>query len=147
MSGIQTASRLLATKQFKRAAAVFGILVLVIAALIMRHYQRVRWEKDHVYVQARPIQTALGWGYEIVVSDTVFIHQEFIPAISGRHGFRSSEDAMKVARKIINNMKHGKVEAVSVRDLKDLGIIDSLPSTALPTVHRPDTVERMRLPH
>ena len=135
------------TKRLKWVAAVFGILLLLGAGLIMRHYQQVRWEKYHVFVHARPIETKLGWGYEIVVGDTIFIHQEFIPAIPGRHGFRSKDDAMKVALKIISNMKQGKLEAVTVGDLKDLGIIDSLPASSIPTApRRPDTVERLRLP-
>jgi hypothetical protein len=132
--------------RFKWIAGGFGIFLLIGAGLMMRHYQQMKWEKDHVFVHARPIETSLGWGYEIVVSDTVFIHQEFIPAIQGRHGFRSKDDAMKVALKIINNMKRGKVEAVTAGDLKELGIIDSIPASSIPTVHRrPDTVGRIRL--
>ncbi|MDR3713015.1 MAG: DUF4907 domain-containing protein [Puia sp.] len=135
-------------KKFKWIAGGFGIMLLVGVGLRMRHNQQVQFEKTHVYVQARPISTSLGWGYEIVVGDTIFIHQEFIPAIPGKHGFRTKEDAMKVGMKIIDKMKHGKVEAITVGDLREMGIIDSIPANSIPTVIRPhrDTVERMRLP-
>ncbi len=145
MNGIRIVSRLQETKRSRWVAGVFGILLVLGSGLIARYYIQRKWERDHVFVRVRPFKTSLGWGYEILAGDTIFIHQEFIPAIPGRHGFRTQEDAKKVGMKIIGKMKRGRVEAVTVGDLKELGIIDSIPAAAIPMVVRhPDTIERLR---
>jgi len=62
------------------------------------------------------------WGYEIYINNKCFIHQEFIPAISGKIPFKSKEDAELVGNLIINKIKHKKPPTVDTGELKQLGI-------------------------
>lgn len=64
-----------------------------------------------------------GFGYDIHVDGRVYIHQPYIPAVSGNNGFASKEDAEKVARlmeyKIKNNILPPTIE---IHELDSLGI-------------------------
>lgn len=76
-----------------------------------------------VYVELRPLQTASGWGYEIYVDKKLYIRQEYIPVISGKHAFNSKEDAMKTGKVVMDKLEHGKVPTITTAELKDLQII------------------------
>ncbi len=47
-----------------------------------------------------------GWGYDILVGDSVFIHQESIPAIGNRKGFPEKEQAEKAARLVLKKLEN-----------------------------------------
>lgn len=46
-----------------------------------------------------------GWGYDILVDDHVFIHQESIPAVGNRKGFPEREQAEKAARLVLKKLE------------------------------------------
>ena len=64
-----------------------------------------------------------GFGYDIEVDGRVYIHQPYIPAIPGNNGFKSKDDAEKVARlmeyKIKNNILPPTIE---IKELDSLGV-------------------------
>jgi hypothetical protein len=60
--------------------------------------------KGFVFVQVLPIQTSIGWGYEVQVDGKPFIRQEFVPAIFGRRGFDTKEQAITVGNKVVSNI-------------------------------------------
>jgi hypothetical protein len=77
---------------------------------------------DSVYVELKMIKTNFGYGYEIYKNHQPFIKQDFIPAIEGRKGFVSEEEAQRLANYIIKKMTEGKMQFPSVT----LAEIDSL---------------------
>ncbi|HVZ55718.1 MAG TPA: DUF4907 domain-containing protein [Chitinophagaceae bacterium] len=86
--------------------------------------------EDRLPLEARAIQGTYGWGYEVLVDKKVFIHQEYIPAVQGYHGFSSKEDALRVASLAMNKIHLGKVPVISVHELDSLGI--AIPRPAAP---------------
>jgi hypothetical protein len=46
-----------------------------------------------------------GWGYDILVDDSVFIHQESIPAIGKGKGFPEKEQAEKAANLVLKKLE------------------------------------------
>jgi hypothetical protein len=102
--------------------------LLLLAVLATWAFNRFRHrDADEVFIQARPIQSSLGWGYEVVADGKTYIHQEFIPAIPGKHGFKTKEDALKVGQKVISKISANQVPTITVDELKGMGIInDSL---------------------
>lgn len=64
----------------------------------------------------RIIKSERGWGYEILYHDKVLIHQEHIPAIAGFQAFATKDDAIAMAKSIINKMKGGQLTAVTTFD-------------------------------
>ncbi len=73
-------------------------------------------------VEAVPLHTNSGWGYEIVVGHKTFIHQQFIPAIQGEKAFATKEDAMKTADLVVSKIVKGKLPSITMADLSSLGI-------------------------
>lgn len=69
-----------------------------------------------------PIQVSGGWGYNILVDDKTYIHQEFIPAIEGVKAFASKEDALKTAKVVVQKLAKGEVPAITKKDLDSLHI-------------------------
>lgn len=59
-------------------------------------------------VQYQSFKTTEGWGFDITVNGSLYIHQEHIPAVNGMVYFKSEADANKVAEmmteKIYNNI-------------------------------------------
>lgn len=65
-----------------------------------------------------------GWGYDILINDTLYIHQSHIPAVNGLFVFATEVEALRVAdvvaEKINNNIIPPTIE---VAELKNMGII------------------------
>jgi hypothetical protein len=69
---------------------------------------------------AKIFETANGWGYDILVNDTLFIHQEYVPVIAGKKSFLKKEQAEQTARLIINKMKGGQLPTVTTFELEQI---------------------------
>ncbi len=62
------------------------------------------------------------FGYDISVDGKKYIHQPFIPGLSGIKGFKSAEQAEKVALFLIEKMKKGETRPnISPAELHQLG--------------------------
>jgi hypothetical protein len=102
---------------------LFGLILTVAGALIYAGYrERVKWKKDHILVELKPIQTSKGWGYDILANGHVFIHQPMIPAVQGQFPFRTKEDALAVGQKVVDRIKEGKMPMVTPQEVVDLGV-------------------------
>jgi len=76
------------------------------------------------YITSKTIHSdSLGWGYEIYANDTLLIHQTFIPAVQGKKGFVSEEEAKTIAKLVIKKMATSKgLPPISVQELDSCGI-------------------------
>lgn len=64
-----------------------------------------------------------GYGYNIYVSNTLFVHQPTIPCLPGRKGFKTKSDAKKVACLVISKIKKGQIPpSVTISEMEKLGI-------------------------
>ena len=64
------------------------------------------------------------FGYTIFIDGQMYIEQKSIPAIQGNKGFDTKEDAEKIAKLVIEKIKHGEMPpAISVEELKGHGVI------------------------
>ncbi len=109
-------------KYYSLLGIVFLLLVIAIPAMMYRHYQEK--EGDRVFVWVKPFQTPLGWGYDIYAGKKLYIHQDFIPAVAGKHGFKTREDALAVGRKVIEKIGASGIPTITEKELKELGVID-----------------------
>lgn len=100
------------------------IVTLFTAALIIGFCIKSRKTNDDkmLKVEAVPIPTNGGWGYNILVDHKIYIHQEFIPAIEGKRAFSSKEDAMKTSEVAIKKLIKGKTPFINKRELDSLHI-------------------------
>jgi hypothetical protein len=63
-----------------------------------------------------------GFGYNILVNNKIYIHQEIIPAVINNQHFISRHDAQITGTLVIEKLKTGKVPALSINELDSLKI-------------------------
>lgn len=65
------------------------------------------------------------FGYYIMIDGGLYIEQKTIPAIEGNQGFKTREDAEKIAGLVIQKLREGEVPpTISVEDLIAHEVID-----------------------
>jgi len=68
--------------------------------------------------------TSNTWGYDIYINGVLSVHQVSRPAVPGNLGFGSSADAEKVAKLIVNKIKHNQMPpTISVDEMKKLKVL------------------------
>jgi hypothetical protein len=63
-------------------------------------------------------KTERGWGYDIMVNDTIIIHQPFIPGKSGVNGFNTQQEASADAQNVIEKIKSQEFPLVNHQQLQ-----------------------------
>jgi Domain of unknown function (DUF4907) len=106
-------------KKLLIAASLVFILVLI---AFSRKNTRDAGGATMLKVEAVPLHSASGWGYEILVDHKLFIYQQWIPAVAGNKEFATKEDAMKTADLAVQKLVHGKPPAITPEDLTALKI-------------------------
>ena len=102
------------------------LLILVIGSATIAgiwYYRTRKWEKAHILVELKPIQTPKGWGYDILTDGHIFIHQNIIPDAGGQRGFRTKEDALAVGQIVYNRVMKGELPMVTVKEMQALGVL------------------------
>lgn len=75
-------------------------------------------------VEATVFQAQDGWGYDIFVDAKKYIHQPMIPGIAGVAGFRTEDQARKVADLVVKKIKKNIIPpSVSTDELDSLGVL------------------------
>jgi hypothetical protein len=64
------------------------------------------------------------WCYDINMEERLFIHQPSVPGLPGNEGFKTKEDAEKVAKLVIEKIKKGEMPpSVTLEEMKELKVI------------------------
>ena len=105
-----------------------GIFIVLGILFYAAYYSQLKKEQGYAFIQLKPIETATGWGYEILANGKTYIRQSVIPAIEGEKSFKTKEEALLVGNKVIDKMKLGQqLPTITVEELKQMGILkDSL---------------------
>lgn len=81
--------------------------------------------ENETYSYQTILNDSIGWGYQILKGNKVYINQPHIPAISGNNGFKSEEDASKTAAFAVYKIENGIMPpTLSKSELDSLGVID-----------------------
>jgi hypothetical protein len=81
-------------------------------------------EKANIVYTKKVVKLDNGFGYNILIKDSVFIEQKIIPGVSGYKNFTSEKDADIVANLVLyklNNLNQ-KLPSISLHELDSLGI-------------------------
>jgi hypothetical protein len=106
----------------KSTYSLIAITALLIGFAVI-FFDRERGHEGKVFVHAVPVQTAYGWGYNILAGEKIYIKQEFIPVIPGKQGFKSAADALLVGNLVVKKIGANQTPAVSLHELDSLGVI------------------------
>ena len=64
------------------------------------------------------------YGYDVFADGRLMIHQTSAPALPGNEGFKTKEDATKVAMLVIDKIKKGEMPpTISIDEMKKLKVI------------------------
>lgn len=110
---------------------IFGILLIVTIFATIKHNSKSPGYKPGTFNNTMPHSVSMtvfetedekGWGYEVFIDTSLFIHQDFIPAVSGTKSFSSQSDAKKCGNLVVSKILKNKLPSVSVAELDSLGI-------------------------
>ena len=100
---------------------LFGFSVILFALSRFTGNNRHNTDKE-IQLSSRTFKGDAGWGYDIYTNDSLYIHQEFIPAAEGRKGFSTKEDAEKISRLALAKLKYSKLPVITLEEIDSLKI-------------------------
>jgi hypothetical protein len=114
MNGTQKTTRLTTIKRHN--IFVVGLSVIIAAGFWIAPLPG----KSPAVFSYKVFTTTNGWGYDILVNDTLQIHQDYIPVLAAKKGFAKQWQAKKAAQLVIKKMKAGKNPAISRDELETI---------------------------
>jgi hypothetical protein len=97
---------------------IYGLFVFAVVFFIITEYSSKNQQRPgQIKISLKTFRTDLGWGYDICTNDTIFIHQEFIPAIEGRKGFVTEDEAKTIGNLAISKMKNKGIPMILLSEI------------------------------
>ena len=107
----------------KKNASVWRLVaagLLIAGSLIIIFYKKNQQAaSDLLPVELHPLKIGDGWGYEVLVDNKVYIHQDCIPAIPSFRRFRSESEALLVGKLVVDKIKHGHKPVMTLQEIRD----------------------------
>lgn len=101
-----------------------NISVLTLSAITAGLIFFFQWKSQHSSPYKSSVYpVAGGWGYDILVNDSLFIHQESIPALEGNKPFTTKVQAMAAASQLISKLQKGKSPSFSPAEIERIRLI------------------------
>jgi hypothetical protein len=111
-------SKWIMTKLFNYNNATILVAIAISAAIWLITLNKQDIKSNHI--SAKVFEGFNGWGYDILLGDSLLIHQESIPSIPGKTGFQKKEHAEQTAELIIDKMKNGKFPTVTKFEIEKI---------------------------
>jgi hypothetical protein len=98
----------------------YWIYAFFVFAVVLFAFKRLQTPKQNAQVNAtmKTFHTEIGWGYNVYRNDSLYIHQEYMPAVEGRKGFDTEADAKKIAELVLEKMKKSDLPVITVEEIK-----------------------------
>ena len=58
-----------------------------------------------------------------MADNKIYIRQDYMPAVPGKQGFKSSADALLVGNRVIQKISRNELPAITEKDLEELGVL------------------------
>jgi hypothetical protein len=102
---------------------LFSIIMLAAATGILFYKRNSGSASNGVLrIDLTTFKQAGGWGYDIKVGSSYFIHQDRIPVITGNKMFISEDEALKTGKLMVEKIKKTGRADISLPELEALGI-------------------------
>lgn len=79
-------------------------------------------EIPQIHLTHKTFPAGQGWGYSIFTDDSLFIRQDYIPAIQGLKRFKTKEQAEKAALLVIKKVVKKQIPTINVPELDSMHI-------------------------
>ncbi len=98
----------------KKEYKILLVCILVAAGIFfspagLPHKKKLHYKTFH---------NELGWGYDIFVNDSIFIHQKMVPGAKKNTGFLKKEQADQTATLVIEKIRSGQVPSITNFELQ-----------------------------
>ena len=99
------------------------MIVLLVAfglssAILIHAYYRS--SKGDTKFSTRVFKGANGWGYDIFRGNNLLIHQQYIPALGGKRGFDTKEQATMVANMVLQKLQQNRLPTVTTFEISQI---------------------------
>jgi hypothetical protein len=95
-----------------------NILVITVSVIISVAIWMITMKNhDPKRIESRTFKVANGWGYDILVNDSILIHQESIPVLQANQVFKNKEQAEQTAELVVRKLKKGLHPTLTKFDL------------------------------
>ena len=101
----------------------FGLSALIFVAGRLRGSDKHGSRTGDLQLTMRTVKTETGWGYDLLLNDTVYIHQDRIPALPGQHSFLCESDARSIGRLALARLKHTRFPVITIAELDSCHIL------------------------
>ncbi|MBU2929413.1 DUF4907 domain-containing protein [Winogradskyella psychrotolerans] len=110
-------------KIYNYKTVLLGIIILIMVFFYFQFGSKeTNTSYDNNSFSLQVIEQDSSWIYEVYNEGSLFIRQEYIPAVKGRQGFTSKEDAEKIGNLVIRKLSEDKMPVISIMDLNAYAI-------------------------
>lgn len=85
----------------------YGIYLLFVVSISLFCYKKLVAKKN-TGITYKLTKQQQGWGYQILVNDTLVINQTNIPGVPGTAGFINEDEATCIAKKVVYKLQVSK---------------------------------------
>jgi len=96
---------------------IYGLFVFAVILFIITQFSKKPKRPGEIELSVQTFKTGIGWGYDVLTNDSVYIHQEFIPAIEGRKGFTTEAQARTIGNLALSKMKSRKLPMITLAEI------------------------------
>ncbi len=101
---------------------IYLFFAVSVAIFIYSRWKVHNSKNEWVQLSYKTYHTPLGWGYDVLMNDSIYIHQQQMPAVQGTRGFSTQQEAEKVALLVIDRIKKKELPTIYLRDLDSLDV-------------------------
>ena len=107
------------TKKYIIILFVAVAMLITASAMMLSKKNKKATGSDLLPVALHSLKLKDGWGYEVLVDNKVFIHQDCIPAIASFKRFGTEAEALQIGNVVIDKIKHGHKPGLTVQEIND----------------------------
>lgn len=92
-------------------------LAAVALYLFVNNRDAIRMKRGKETLSMKTFMASDGWGYDLYVNDSLYIHQAYIPAITGRKVFASEAQAGTIGALALSRLQTSRFPVITVSEL------------------------------
>ncbi|MBN2775031.1 MAG: DUF4907 domain-containing protein [Prolixibacteraceae bacterium] len=100
----------------------FSAILILIISFRNKPDNIIESEKTENKLLLKVFSTGEGWGYNVLLNETIIIRQDIIPVIQMNKAFQSENDARKTGELVISKLRNSKKPIIKKAELDSMNI-------------------------
>jgi hypothetical protein len=110
------------TKRYLFISLVAVVMLVTASAMMLSKKNKKTTGGDALPVVLSSLKMNDGWGYEVMIDNKIYIHQDCIPAIPLFKKFGTESEALLIGNRVLDKIKHGHKPVITLKDITDAHI-------------------------